>query len=416
MQPETSTTRPTSEASLASPALADPPAHLPAAHIVDFDYLNPVGFDGEDIYAALKPLHDLPDILWSPRHGGYWIVTRSEDVRWVRERHEIFSHSEFGIPRGAMNVMMPPVTVDPPYHARFRAVLNPAFTPKAVRGLESHAREVAAQLIDDLAPSGSCEFVSQFARIMPVIVFLKIMGLDAGRRDEFVEWAVGYTSAKEQDAKDSNADLVARFLAEQLDLREANPGDDLLSRIVAWRKNPRFGHEGEVLGMAIVSFIGGLDTLSNLMSFTMRHLASQAEARRQLIEQPALIPGAVEEFIRRHGLTMTGRLIRQQVTRKGVTMQQDDMLLVIDPLAGIDERAYPDPLTLDFARANTAYDSFGNAEHKCIGEHLARMQLRVFIEEWLKRIPDFAINPANPPITYSGAVIGMTRLALVWDA
>ena len=173
MQPETSTTRPTPEASLASPALADPPAHLPAAHIVDFDYLNPDGFDGGDIYAALKPLHNLPDILWSPRHGGHWIVTRSEDVRWVRERHEIFSHSEFGIPRGAMNVMMPPVTVDPPYHARFRAVLNPAFTPKAVRSLENHAREVAGQLIDDLVPRGACEFVSQFARIMPVIVFLR---------------------------------------------------------------------------------------------------------------------------------------------------------------------------------------------------------------------------------------------------
>jgi cytochrome P450 len=97
-------------------------------------------------------------------------------------------------------------------------------------------------------------------------------------------------------------------------------------------------------------------------------------------------------------------------------MRQDEMLLVIDPLAGIDERAYPDPLTLDFSRPNAVYDSFGNAEHKCIGEHLARMQLGVFIEEWLKRIPDFAIDPANPPVTYSGAVIGMTRLALVWDA
>ena len=415
MQPETATSSPATAASPAGSATADPPAHLPETHIVDFDYLNPENFDGEDIYAALKPLHDLPDILWSPRNGGHWIVTRSEDVRWVRERHDIFSHSEFGIPRGAMNVMMPPVTVDPPYHARFRAVLNPAFTPKAVRSLEGHARAVAAQLIDDLAPCGSCEFVAQFARIMPVIVFLKIMGLDAGRRDEFVKWAVGYTSAKEQDAKDSNADLVAKFLAEQLDLREREPGDDLLSRIVAWRKNPRFGHESEVLGMAIVSFIGGLDTLSNLMSFTMRHLAGHPEACRKLIDQPALMPGAVEELIRRHGLTMTGRLIRQDVTRKDITMQQGDMLLVIDPLAGIDERAYPDPFKIDFGRANAVYDSFGNAEHKCIGEHLARMQLGVFIEEWLKRIPYFAIDPALPPVTYAGPVIGMSQLGLVWN-
>jgi cytochrome P450 len=112
---------------------------------------------------------------------------------------------------------------------------------------------------------------------------------------------------------------------------------------------------------------------------------------------------------------MTGRLIRQDVIRKGVTMPRDDMLLVIDPLAGIDERAYHDPLTIDFTRPNATYDSFGNAEHKCIGEHLARMELGVFLEEWLKRIPDFAVDPGLPAVTYSGPVIGMSQLGLVWD-
>jgi cytochrome P450 len=412
MQPETPSD---SLAPRASPAAAAPP-HLAQAHIVDFDYLHPACFDGADVYSALKPLHDLPDILWTPRNGGHWIVTRSEDVRWVRERHEIFSHQEFGIPRGAMNVLMPPVTVDPPYHARFRAVLNPAFTPAAVRRLTGHARSVAAELIDQLAPRGGCEFVNEFARVMPVIVFLKVMGLDASRRAEFVEWAVGYTRAKDQETKDRCAERVAAFLAEELDARERNPGDDLLSRIVAWRKNPRFGHEGEVLGMAIVTFIGGLDTLSNLMSFVARHLADHADARQQLIEQPALLMPAVEEYIRCHGLTMTGRLIRQDVTRKGVAMKRDDMLLVIDPLAGIDERAYPDPLSIDFHRQNAVHDSFGNAEHKCIGEHLARMELAVFLEEWLKRIPDFAIDPESKPVTYSGPVVGMSELRLVWHA
>jgi cytochrome P450 len=415
MQAETSPDRPVLEASPFGPALAEPPAHLAEAHIVDFDYLHPAGLAASDIYTVLKPLHALPDILWTPRNGGHWIVTRSEDVRWVRERHEIFSHGEFGIPRGAMNVMMPPVTVDPPYHARFRAVLNPAFTPGAVRGLEDHARTVAAELINELAARGRCEFVADFARVMPVIVFLKIMGLDTGRRDEFVKWALGYTSAKDQATKDDSAAKVAAFLAEELDARERQPGDDLLSRIVAWRKNPRFGDESEVLGMAIVSFIGGLDTLSNLMSFAAQHLASNPAARRQLIADPALIAPAVEEYIRRHGLTMTGRLIRQDVIRKGVTMPRDDMLLVIDPLAGIDERAYHDPLTIDFTRPNATYDSFGNAEHKCIGEHLARMELGVFLEEWLKRIPDFAVDPGLPAVTYSGPVIGMSQLGLVWD-
>jgi cytochrome P450 len=403
-------------ASQADYETVEPPAHVPASHIVDFDYLNPEGIERTDVYTALKPLHDLPDISWSPRNGGHWILTRSDDIRWSREEHEIFSHSEFGVPRGAMNVFMPPVTVDPPRHARYRAVLNPAFTPKAAREVKDYAREVAAGLVSELLAAGKCEFVMDFARIMPVTVFLKVLGLPTDRRDDFVRWAVGYTSAKDQETKDRSAEAVSAFLAGELDKREAHPGDDLLSRIVAFRKNPRFEDEVEVMGMAMVSFIGGLDTLSNMMSFTAWHLATHPDLRRKLVEQPDLIPQAAEEFIRRFGLTMTGRLIMRDVTRKGVTMKQGEMALVIDPLAGIDERAWPDPFEIDIARASKVHDTFGNSAHKCIGEHLARVELVVFIEEWLKRIPDFGLDREVPAQSYSGPVIGMTQLGLVWES
>ena len=390
------------------------PSHVPVGHVVDFDYLEPEGLDEQDVYRALKPLHNSPDIFWTHRNGGHWVVTRSEDVRWVREEHTIFSHEEFGIPRGSMNVPMPPVTVDPPYHARYRAVLNPAFTPAAVARLTDHARTVAIRLIERLAPRGACEFVADFARIMPVEVFLKVMRLPLSRRGEFVEWAVGYTSAKDQDTKDRCAGHIAEFLAGEIDARARHPADDLLSRIAGWRKNARYKNEAEVLGMAMVSFIGGLDTLSNLFSFTALHLARDQALRIRLWGEPGLIPRAAEEFIRRHGLTMTGRVIRRDVERKGVTMKEGEMILVVDPLAGIDERAYPDPFAINVDRGCTSHDSFGNAAHKCVGEHLARMELIVFIEEWLKRIPAFHVDSDLPPITYSGPVIGVSRLHLSW--
>lgn len=395
-------------------ATVEAPAHVPADRIVDFDYLVPAGIEESDVYTALRPLHDLPDILWTPRNGGHWILTRSDDIKWAREEHETFSHEEFGVPRGAMNVFMPPVTVDPPRHARYRAVLNPAFSPSSARAMRDYAREVAAGLVDALLPAGKCEFVMDFARIMPVTVFLKMLGLSTERRDEFVQWAVGYTSAKDQETKDRSADAVAAFLAGELDAREADPGEDLLSRIVAFRKNPRFEGEFEVMGMAMVSFIGGLDTLSNMMSFTAWHLAVHPELRRRLVREPELVVPAAEEFIRRFGLTMTGRLIKRDVTRKGVSMKAGEMALVVDPLAGLDERAWPDPLEIRPERACGDHDTFGNSAHKCVGEHLARVELIVFIEEWLKRIPDFALDPDVPPVSYSGPVIGMTQLGLTW--
>jgi cytochrome P450 len=392
-----------------------PPPHVPEDHIIDFDYFHPEGVPANDLYEALKRLHAAPDITWTARNGGHWIATRSDDIRWMRNAHEIFSHEEMAIPRGSMNTPMPPINVDPPMHARYRAVLNPAFTPTAVQSLVGKARDVAVELIEQLKPHGSCEFVTEFARVMPVVVFLSVVDLPTDRRAEFVSWASDYTTATDQETKDRGAAAVANFLAGVLDQREANPGTDLLSRIAAWRKNPRFQHEGEVMGMAMVSFIGGLDTVANMISFTARHLATHPEARRRLIDNPELIPKAAEEYIRRHGLTMTSRLIKQDVTHKGVTMKRDDMVLLIDPLAGIDERAYPDPMTVDFDRDTRVHDTFGNGAHKCVGEHLARREVAVFIEEWLKRIPDFRLDPAKPPRSYGGAVVGMSQLGLRWD-
>ena len=397
------------------PDASAPPPHVPADRIVDFDYFHPEGIEEGDVYTALKRLHDLPDILWTPRNGGHWIVTRAEDMRWIRSEPLLFSRKESVVPRGAMNTLMPPTNVDPPYHARFRAIFNPSFSPAAVNRLESSTRAIASELIDELKPQGTCDFVEDFARIMPVVVFLNMLELPTERRTEFLEWARGYINASDQESKDQAAGVVARFLSGVIDEREANPGEDILSRIAAWRKNPRFQSEEEVIGMAMVSFLAGLDTVTGMMSFTMRHLASHPEARQRLIDEPGLIPNAAEEYIRRHGLSHSGRLVTDDVIRKGVTIKRDDIVLVVDALCSMDERAYPHPMTIDFDRDNSVQDTFGNGVHRCVGEHLARMELTVFVEEWLKRIPEFRIDPDRPPLTYSGVVIGMSQLGLLWD-
>jgi cytochrome P450 len=406
----------TEELSVAKQDTVQRPSHVPPKCVVDFDYFRPDGLERDDIYTVLKRLHAKPDILWTPRYGGHWIVTRSEDVRWIRQEAMIFSHEEFVIPRGLYHRLMPPTNVDPPYHARFRAMLNPTFRPAAVQKLRVRSQELAGELIDQLKPRGECEFVSEFARITPVVVFLHLVELPTDRRDEFVGWAMRFINADDQESKDRAGDEVAAFIGRVLDEREARPGDDLFSRIVAWRKHSLYRSEDEVIGTAMTVFLGGLDSVTNLMSFTIRHLADHPEARRRLIENPEIIPRAAEEYIRRHGLAMSARVLKEDVTRKGVTMKKDDMVLVIDALAAIDERAYPDPMVIDFDRNTETHDTFGNGVHKCVGEHLARMELAVFIEEWLRRIPHFRLDPAVPSITTSGVIVGMSQLGLLWDA
>lgn len=397
------------------------PAHVADDLVVDFDYLHPNIGEGT-VYTALKRLHDGPDIQWTPRNGGHWIVTRAEDIRWVQENFAIFSHEVFTIPRGTVRVKMPPLTVDPPLHARYRAVFNPFFTPSKVAEMGDKARALSIELIESIRHRGRCEFVEDFAHIMPVIMFLGIVDLPVDRREQFIAWGAAFGQATDQPSRDRALVPIVQYLAEVIDERYAAPGGDMLSAIAAWRNNPRFGGEHEVIGMALLIFFGGLDTVASLLSFTAWHLATHPEHRRRLRDEPDIVPRAAEEYIRRHGLSNTGRLILSDVERKGATMKADEMIMVPIGLSSLDERQHPDPFAVDFDRPENfvkgvpAHNTFGNGPHKCVGAPLARAELRIFLEEWLRRIPDFALDPARPPKTHMGSVNGVDHLDLVWSA
>ncbi|MBH1998912.1 MAG: cytochrome P450 [Sphingomonadaceae bacterium] len=390
------------------------PAHVPPELVVDFDYLHPSGIEEGDVYTAWHRLHDGPDIVWSPCNGGHWMVTRGEDVKFVQENFEIFSHEIFSIPRGSSPVRMPPLTVDPPLHARYRAILNPFFTPTRVRAMRDKAAELTRELIADIKPRGRCEFVEAFARVMPVTMFLGIVDLPLDQREQFVKWGVTFMTATDSREKLGAQQNVVAYLQQVLEERHAVPSDDLLSKIAGWRDNPRFQGEYEVIGMALLIFFGGLDTVANMLSFITRYLAQNPAQRRRLIEQPEIIPQATEEFLRRFGLSNTGRLITRDFEYKGVSFKRDEMIMVPISLSSMDDRLYARPLDIDFDRSPT-HNTFGNGPHKCVGNSLARAEIHVFLEEWLAALPDFRIDPDRPPVTHSGAVNGMDSLHLIWD-
>ena len=395
------------------------PAHVPDEQVVEFDYNAPIppGFDN---YHVLRRLQDHGhDILWSVCNGGHWIVTRSEDIRWVQENFAIFSHEVFQIPRGMQPVKMPPLTVDPPLHARYRAVLNPFFSPSRVSVMAEQARGMAIELIEGIKARGRCDFVEEFARVLPVAMFLGIVDLPVERRREFIGWGDGFVRATTPEEKDRTLAPVVRYIQSVIDERYATPGDDLLSAIAAWRHNPRFGGEHEVIGMALLLFFGGLDTVASTMSFAARHLAGHPEHRRRIIADPAVIPRAAEEYFRRHGLSNTGRLILSDVVRKGTTMKAGEMVLVPIGCSGIDDRLYPDAFAVDFDRSENfvknvpAHNTFGNGPHKCVGAPLARAEMRIFLEEWLRRIPEFRLDPDSDIPVHMGPVPGIDKLALI---
>lgn len=390
------------------------PAHVPPDRVIDFDYLHPAGIEDGDVYTAWQHLHDGPDVVWTPCNGGHWIVTRGEDVQFVQENYEVFSHEVFSIPRGSSPVRMPPLTVDPPLHARYRAILNPFFTPTRVRTMREDAEALTRDLIAGLKPRGGCDFMNDFARVMPVTMFLRIVDLPLDHREQFVRWGLTFMTSTDSREKLSAQEQVVGYLQRILDERAADPGDDLLSKIAGWRHNPRFQGDYEVIGMAVLIFFGGLDTVANMLSFIVRHLAQTPEHRRRLIEEPEIIPQATEEFLRRFGLSNTGRLVTRDFDYKGVTFRKDEMVMVPISLSSMDDRLYDRPLEIDFDR-QPVHNTFGNGPHKCVGSPLARAEIEVFLREWLAAVPDFRLDPDRPAVTHSGAVNGVDSLHLVWD-
>ncbi len=396
------------------------PPHVAPELVVDFDYHAPIP-DGEDNYTVLSRLQQHGhDILWTPRNGGHWITTRGEDIRWVQENFGIFSHEVFTIPRGTSRIIMPPLTVDPPLHARYRAVLNPFFTPKKVAVLKEKASELAIDLIEKIAQQDRCEFVSEFASVFPVIMFLGIVDLPLEMRQDFLDWAHTFMLGETQAERDSGLGKVLGYLNKVTQERYANPGTDLMSAIAAWRDNPRFQGENEVQGMAALIYFGGLDTVASAISFMIRHLAKNPGHRRRILEDPAIIPRAAEEYLRRHGLSNTGRLIMSDVERKGATMKADEMIMVPIGCSSIDDRLYKNAMDVDFDRPELmtesgipTHNTFGNGPHKCVGAPLARAELQIVLQEWLPRIPDFRLDPEKPVRIHMDSVPGIEEMHLL---
>ena len=396
--------------------LAPIPSHIDPTLVVDFDYIQPEGLDEGDVFSAFAQLHAGPDIVWTPHYGGHWIATRGEDIQWIQERHELFSNAEKNVPKGSFP-SMPPITENPPNHSRYRAVLNPYFARIRIEAhYEASARGVIIDLIEAIKSHDRAEMVSQFTTIAPLKIFWDFVDLPYDRREDFLRWgrnfAVRGAPGKRMQA---HQELIA-YLGQLLDERLESPGNDVFTGISQWRNHPRYQHRGELLGVAQLVFLGGLDTVASMMGFALLRLAERPELQQRLKDDPAIIPAAVEELLRRHGLSNSARMLRSRVTRKGALMKAGEMILVMNSLSGIDDRLYDDPFTVDFDRGAVHHNSMGNGPHKCVGQHLARMELRMLLEEWAARMPLVRLDPAGPaPRSYAGAVIGMERLHLAWD-
>jgi len=395
--------------------MAQQPPHVPADRVVDFDFMNPQGAS-EDVHCAWAKLHDFPDLVWSPYNGGHWIATRADVIEQVQTDYAHFSHSKgISLPMGLKPVRYLPLESDPPEHTVYRHFLNPAFGPARIAGLKEDARALAIELIEQIRPRGECEFIGDFAEILPVTIFLRIVDLPLADREKFIQWATEAIRTGTPETRRASFLRISAYLSDVIEQRRRNPGDDLISRIATHKFDAGTLSHEQALGMMLVLFIGGLDTVVNMLAFFALFLARNPDHRQRLAGDVSLIPTAIEELVRRHGLTNTVRTVTTDFEFHGVQLKAGDIIQVPTALHGLDDRRFDRPAEVDFDRSPVHHATFGNGPHRCIGAPLGRAELAVFLEEWLKRIPDFSVKPGTAPVMHSNNVLNMEALHLVWN-
>jgi cytochrome P450 len=400
-----------------SQALASKPAHVPEALVVDWDFTAPPG-GAENLNAAWKRLHDGPDIVWTPRNGGHWIATRAADIEYMQKNHDPFSMQRIVIPDDAARPRLLPIEMDPPEHARYRSILNQFFTPRAIKALQEEARILAIDLIEGFKGRGHCEFISEFSMQLPITIFMKMVDEPLDDLDQLLEWTEMTVRPKRSEDRTTAYLAMSQHLLGVIEARRAKPGADLLSAVV----NAQVGGDAipqvDLLSILGNLMFGGLDTVASSLGFAAQYLAENPAKRRELVERPELIANAVDELLRMFAPSSTGRVITRDLDYEGVSFRQGDRIFLRPILHGMDERKFPNPLEADWERPalERTYAAFGNGPHRCPGASLARSEMRIFLEEWLARIPDFAVDTGkDKPVYGAGMVNAVLRLPLVWD-
>jgi cytochrome P450 len=391
------------------------PAHVPADRITDFDpQTDHFAFDTP--FEAYERFRGKP-LQWSTKHDGFWVATSADMVRKVYQNPELFSSWQTSIPASkAWPRKLIPIEFDPPEHGTYRHLLAPTFSPGMVARLESPVTDICIGLIDEIASQGTCDFTLDFARRFPTSVFVEyLFGFPRERTEEFVTWNYSLLHGATPEIRQAQGARLVGFLQEVIEERSTDlVGDDLIRQLLRSTINGRPLSKDEVLDSAFLLFIAGLDTVTTMLTFSFAFLAQHPAHRRRIVDDPAIVPAAVEELLRFYAFVNPTRTVAGDVEFDGVQLKEGDRMHLPGVIASRDPVEFDTPNEIDFDRPTNRHLAFGAGPHRCLGSHLARRELVIALTEWHKRIPDYEI-PAGADITFhGGTMVGLNSLPLVW--
>lgn len=393
----------------------DVPSHVPRELVCDVDFYNIPGVSGDVQLAWKDALPDAP-LVYTPRNGGHWILTKGADVETFLRDHELTTNLHIMIPPPQGGIKVLPEQSDPPDHGFYRGSIAGFFTAPQIAAREEEIRAVTIELIEGFRARGECDFIAEFANELPIIMFLRLMQLPIEDRAPLRDSTVRAVRGADAQTKTEGYGELQAYIAQRIEERIAEPRDDIISHILAMKAGDRVMAYEEALGLGAALLLGGLDTLASLLGLVGRYLAENPEQRRYIRENPDKLSRIVHELTRRFAPVSVTRVVRMDREYHGVTLKTGDLVLLPTMLHSMDEERFACPHAVDFERKMTPNVTFGSGIHTCVGNVLARTEIRIFLEEWLARIPDFRVKPGTDVVIESGPVSAFRELWLEWDA
>jgi len=351
----------------------------------------------------------------------FTIITRREHIESALRSPAVFSSGAEAVQLGNVRPLIP-LQIDPPKHVKYRRILDPLFAPRAMAALEGEVVELFNELVDTFAARGSCDLHKELAVPLPCTVFLQLMGLPLEDLETFLAMKDGIirppgTTIEEQEPvrKQSAQDIYGYFQG-VIDERHRSPErSDLLARIMSAELDGAKLTDDEILDVCFLFIIAGLDTVTDSLDCMFAYLAQNPEHRRQLVENPGLIPSAIEELLRWESpVPAVARVAATDVDVGGCPIRSGEQVMLLLASANTDDHSHPGVDEVDFARDPNPHLAFGGGVHRCLGSHLARVELRVALREFHTRIPEYSLAP-DTVLEYTAGLRSLDTLPLVFQ-
>jgi cytochrome P450 len=385
----------------------------------DYDLFHPAYVNNP--YPIWDELRERCPVAHTERWGGSWLPTRYDDVSAVAHDITHFSSKEVGVIPAPVDgedplpAGLPPISSDPPEHTWTRRLLLPWFSHRRVEEYERFTRELCRRLIRGFIEDGKADAAKDYAQQIPVRVIALVLGVPADKSDEFTGWVRDILEfAHDKERRDRGRDNIVQYLMSELERRRTEPGDDLISELLRTEVDGEPVSDAHILGIAALTLIAGIDTTWSAIGASLWHLATHPDDRRRLAQEPEIMPFAVEEFLRAYSPVTMARLVTEDVEFQGCPMRAGDKVLLSFPSANRDPEAFENADQVIIDREQNRHVAFGVGIHRCAGSNLARMELRVAVEEWLAQIPDFSLEDGGEVLWAGGQVRGPRELPVVF--